>query len=215
MRIELSEVLICPDCGPDANLVLAVDEQEGRWVRAGTLACARCDARYPVRAGSVDFGSAEPAGVPEETGVPDGGLADPDEVAVEVAALLGLDRRTGAVLLGPGLAPAAPRVAALAERSEILALAPGGGSPEEAGGERLTWLRGHPGGRLPVRGRRLAGLALWSPDADRVEEAAEALGTGGRLAGLRPGPEARRRAEELGLEVLVSEVRAFVASRPS
>lgn len=225
MYVELSEVLVCPSCGPDANLVLAVDERDGRWVRSGTLACARCDARYPVRGGRLDLrpsGEREPASGP----TPDpSGPSDPEEVAVEVAALLELQRRGGAVLLGPGLAPAAPRVASLAERAAILCLAepaaaagPGpadrGPAPPD-GEDRVTRILTSPAAGLPVRGRRLAGIALWSPDVDRVEEAARALGAGGRLVGLRPSPEARRAAEGLDLEVLASESRAVVVSRPA
>lgn len=240
MHIELSEVLVCPACGPDANLVLAVDEAEGRWVRSGTLACARCDRRYPVGAGRVDFSAAhEPAEGPggggtaaaagaarrepgaTGTGEPPG--PDPREleaVATEVAALLELQRRAGVVVLGPGLAPAAPRIAAAAERAEVVALGgPGhgetGGSPGgESGAGRCTFLEGARPGALPVRERRLAGLALWAPDPDRLEAAAGTLGPGGRLVGLRPDPDARRALEDLGLEVLASEARAFVAARP-
>ncbi len=226
MYVELSEVLVCPSCGPDANVVLAVDERDGRWVRSGTLACARCDARYPVRGGRLDLrpsGEREPASGP---GPDPSGPSDPEEVAVEVAALLELQRRGGAVLLGPGLAPAAPRIASLAERAAILCLAapgPAGRGPGSAadgpappeGEDRVTRIVTSPAAGLPVRERRLAGVVLWSPDPDRVEEAARALGAGGRLVGLRPSPEARRAAEGLDLEVLASESRAVVVSRPA
>lgn len=248
MYIELSEVLLCPACGPDANLVLAVDEAEGRWVRSGTLACARCDRRYPVGAGRVDFSAAHgPTEAPEAGGATAAGGAarrgpgadgadeppgpDPREletVATEVAALLELQRRAGVVVLGRGLAPAAPRIAAAAERAEVVALrgpdhGEAGGSPDgESGGDsdgepgagRCTFLDGARPDALPVRERRLAGLALWAPDPDRLEAAAGTLGPGGRLVGLRPDPDARRALEDLGLEVLASEARAFVAARP-
>lgn len=221
MYVELSEVLVCPSCGPDANVVLAVDERDGRWVRSGTLACARCDARYPVRGGRLDL---RPAGKREPVSADPSGPSDPEEVAVEVAALLELQRRGGAVLLGPGLAPAAPRIASLAERAAILCLSapdsaagPGsvGGPGSPDGEDRVTLILTSPAAGLPVRERRLAGVALWSPDVDRVEEAARTLGAGGRLVGLRPSPEARRAAEALDLEVLASESRAVVVSRPA
>lgn len=229
MHIELSEILICPACGPDANLVLAVDEAEGRWVRSGTLACARCDRRYPVGSGLVDFtaardrgdggGGTVDAGEPADS--PGAGSEDLESLATEVAALLELGRRAGAVVLGPGLAPVAPRLAALAERAEILALAPGpAGEPNDSPAEgdtggRFTRLVTAGAGALPVRERRLAGLALWSPDRAGLEEAVPALGPGGRLVGLRPGADIRRALDDLDLDVLASEARAFVASRPA
>lgn len=214
MHIELSEVLICPSCGPDASLVLMVDEREGGWVREGTLACARCDVRYTVRDGRVDFGGEEGSGgsVP---GRPE--LSDPGRVATEVAALLELQRRPGVVLLGAGLAPVAGRVAALAERAHVLSVVPRGGetaSPGEPEGSRLTRAVGVPEEQFPVRARRLAGVALWSPVPERLGEAAAALAPGGRLAGLRPSSRTREALQELELEVVVSEERAFVASRP-
>lgn len=219
MYIELSEVLVCPDCGPDANLVLMVDRREGRRVLSGTLACSRCDARYSVRQGVIRLGEPEP-------GSPSAGPADAGDVATEVAALLELHRRAGVVVLGPGLAPVARRVAALAERADVLLVTPGGGrsmgeegSDEEGSDEGesggLTVAAGVPDGDLPVRARRLSGVALLDPSVAHVRQGASALGPGGRMAALRPSAGARRAVEASGLEVVASEERAVVAERPS
>lgn len=213
MYIELSEVLVCPDCGPDANLVLMVDRREGRRVLSGTLACSRCDARYSVRRGVIRFG--EPGESPEP-GQPGRG-----DLATEVAALLELHRRAGVVVLGPGLAPVARRVAALAERADVLLVTSGDGpsegaaAPEEGHATELTVAAGVPHGDLPVRERRVSGVALLDPSAASVREAVSILGPGGRLVGLRPSARARAAVEESALEVVASEERAVVAERPS
>lgn len=54
MREKFLELLACPNCGGDIALA-ATAERAGADVVAGELACASCDARYPIRRGIPRF----------------------------------------------------------------------------------------------------------------------------------------------------------------
>ena len=223
MHIELSEILTCPDCRSPQGLVVLVEEldDEGR-VRRGDLGCSRCQRRYPVREGVVDLTAGTDAGEADHGGGfrdagpdggagPDGTLPPADELTVEVGGLLDLPSLRGPVVLGHGLARAAPRLAELADRARILALA-GDGEALPAGSGDVTWVRA-PEGRLPLLPGKAAGIALWRPGPGEAGDAREALGPGARLAALRPDPTLRRELEGSDLEVLASEERAVVVRR--
>lgn len=167
MRIELSEMLACPRCGPEQGVVLLVDEFRGRRVLSGRLGCPECDGRYPVWAGVVDLsaGPSEgeagpeaeapslPVTEPDGGREPDGGGGggDEGELAVEVAALLDVPNRKRPVLLGPRLGASAARVAELAEGVEILLLVEGGRASETASVGAPSRETGSPEARGPAR----------------------------------------------------------------
>jgi len=46
MKKELMDILACPVC--KGELELSVDEENEEEVVAGTLHCAKCNARYPI-----------------------------------------------------------------------------------------------------------------------------------------------------------------------
>lgn len=256
MFLELTELLVCPACRPAQGLVALVERMEGRRVVEGFLGCAGCEARYPIRSGEVHFGGGavpegaagqaeavrsgrEPPAV-EDSGAdrPGGagrGRASPEERALLLAALLGLQEGGGGVvLLGRGLARAAAALARLAAGMEVLALADAarepadgslgaGASGSDRGAGRTTTLVGVPPDALPLFSGRLRGVALVGGRADdpaadgltegELGEGVRVLATGGRLAVLRPGAWVARRAAELGMEVLAAEERALVAVR--
>lgn len=218
MHIELSEILTCPDCRSPQGLIVLVDEMddEGRVLR-GHLGCSRCQRRYPVRDGVVDLlEEGAEAGDTRAGGAESGADAvdrpPPEELAVEIGGLLDLPSLRGPVVLGHGLAPAAARLAALADGIRILALT---GSPEEAPARNgdFTLVRA-PAGRLPLLAGKAAGVALWRPGTQAAGDAREALRPGARLAALRPARQLRRELEASDLEVLASEERAVVVRRP-
>lgn len=213
MHIELTEALACPAClrrgegVPRQGLVAVVDELRGRRVLRGYLGCSHCETRYPIRDATVTFG-ARPSGVeaadPEPT--------DGEELAVEVAALLGVAERPGGVLLlGEGLASVARGVARLAAGAEMLVLAEGEPPPAHEG---LTVARDTPADILPVLSGRLRGVALRGGTAARVREGTRTLGEGGRLLVLWPTEAARQAMVEAPLRVLADEERALLAVRP-
>lgn len=235
MRIELSEILACPACGPEQGLVLLVEESRGRRVLRGRLGCPECDARHPVSEGRVDLASAAPEGATRAYAAPASDQPDApgdDELVVQVAALLDLRNRKRPVLLGFGLGRVAPRIAELAGDVEVMALegsaepraGDGAACPENVtrvgvelgagvGDEIGDEIGADVGATLPFLSRRLGGVALLRPGPDAVREGARLLANGGRLVGIRPSPDPRDLLSELGLDVLVSEERAFVASR--
>lgn len=222
MHVQLSEILSCPECGPAQGLVVMVEEldDEGR-VREGELGCSRCEGWYPVEGGVVDLVAAGG----EEAGGRSGGSGSaavratedehpqPDELAVEVGALLDVRGMRGVLVLGPGLAAAGGGVAGMAEEARALCLARAGEEPPRGAGADLCTLVRSPRGAVPVLPGKAAGVALWNPSGEELEQARAALAPGARLALLRPNGEAREELAASGLEVLASEERAAVARR--
>lgn len=216
MHIELSEILACPRCGSPQGLVVMVDEldDEGR-LREGDLGCSRCERRFPVAGGVLDLLAGDPD--PPVGSGPEPPVADrppPEELAVEVAALLDLPEAPGPVVLGRGLASAAGRLAEMAGDVPVLALAGEGEGGDPAGGDAGHAVARAPAGAPPVLPGKAGGVALWRPSRRAAEGARAALAPGARLLLLRPGPGVRRDLEGSGLEVVASEERAAVARRP-
>lgn len=246
MHVELSEILTCPDCRSPQGLIVMVEEldDDGR-VREGELGCSRCQRRYPVRAGVADLRAREDDDPGRASGEepPSPGGARPDgDLAAVVGGLLDLPSARGVVVLGPGLAGAAARLAELSDELRVVACVEAGtgggaegaavgepasgdarepastdaGEPAsgEAGpGERGFTLLRIPPGRLPLLGGKVDGAALLAPGPEATDDARRALKPGGRLAVLRPDAELRARLEGSDLEVLASDERAVAARR--
>lgn len=51
MHLTLTDKLTCPRCGPDSGLILLADRIRDRRVLEGSLDCADCMERYPIRGG--------------------------------------------------------------------------------------------------------------------------------------------------------------------
>lgn len=58
MHLDLSELFVCPRCRPAQGLVVLVDEIEDRRVARGRLGCPECDARFPLREGTLRLDAA-------------------------------------------------------------------------------------------------------------------------------------------------------------
>jgi len=125
MDLTLTDLLVCPHCGPPNGLILLADSVVGRRVLAGTLGCASCYRRYLVREGVADLrpepgtratpgGPAGATGLAQATSAAEGdGAGDAEgtpaaaprsaansaqagEHAFRLAALMGLSDATGA-----------------------------------------------------------------------------------------------------------------------
>ncbi|MDX1567281.1 MAG: Trm112 family protein [Longimicrobiales bacterium] len=211
MHILLTDLLSCPRCGPEFGLILRGDRIEDRRVHAGVLGCPNCREGYPIEEGFADLRSPPRPPLPPVVESP-WAEEDEDEV-LRIAALLGVKEGPGhLVLVGPS-ARAAPALARMLERIEVVAMAPDlrvwG---EEAGVSRMV-----AGPGLPFFSRRIRGVLLdGEAGAPYLDEALRVVGPGSRLAVLRPNEAAADRIREAGLElVLDQEPEAMVAERTS
>jgi len=197
MFLELAEVLDCPDCVASTGLVAFVDRAESRRVVEGRLGCPLCEIEVPIRRGTMRFDLSDLA----RRATPRAGTADPageaaPEVALRLAALLGVSDRAGmVVLLGPRLAAHAPAIARLGDRLEVLGWLPdpGDGSPAAAvavedlvaGVDPLLGAAPH---RWPIRSGALHGIALAAPMALQLSEITRCARPGARLVVETPTP---------------------------
>jgi len=201
--VRLTELLVCPRCGPGYGLILGADRAEARRVLDGWLACVGCLGRYPVRAGFADL-RWPPGGEEGAGGVPRPGSA---EESLRLAAGLGVTEGWGFVLVAGAWARLAPGLAALVAGLEVVAADPAlAGWREEPGVSRIAV-----GPGLPFRDGVFRGVALAGGGAEEAGEAVRVLAPGGRL--VLEGPAAAARVAELGLELLVAGGGAVVARK--
>ncbi|MEJ2502015.1 MAG: hypothetical protein P8177_01680 [Gemmatimonadota bacterium] len=198
MHTSLSDLLVCPRCGPTYGLVLLPGEVRDQRVVAGVLGCANCRERYRIEGGEADLrvvggtGSGAPRGVGER------------EAAVRLAALMGLAEARGTVLVAGPAAAHAEVLAGVVPDVEVVAV---DGVPSP----RVSSLR--VAGVLPFRSGSLRGVARTGERAKLVEEGARVLGPAGRLV-VEPAPAgARQRLESAGLRVLAEEGDTVVSGR--
>ena len=214
MLLELSEALACPACGPPQGVIVLVERMEDRRVIDGRLDCPVCEARFPLRDGVVDFGAAPDP----ERSVP---AADPED-AVTAAALLGIRHGRGLVVVGSGLGAAAAQISSLCGGCEVVRLEPRGlradnstepGRVLAPGQGAVTPLLGGQAGMIPLLSGKAIGVALEGGGKEILTEAARVLIPGGRVAVIRPVPEAALVLEHLPFELLAADPRAMVARR--
>lgn len=193
MFLELTEALDCPECQSGFGLVAFVDEAHDRRVATGWLGCPMCEIEIPIEDGTIHFipSSDEPAPAgSEDSG---DGLSDfnpAEDIAVRLAALLGLSEQRGImVLLGPGLADYALPVVRFGERVEVVAWVEGPSSSPlslDELAEGINPMRSAPDRPWPIRMGSLHGLALQGPAVAQLEEATRCVRAGGRVVVLDP-----------------------------
>lgn len=212
MDTALSDLLVCPGCGPTYGLVLLPHESADRRVWRGVLGCANCRERYPIDEGVADLrvGEREPGPGPAATSEPASSDPEPNggEPAIRLAGLMGLAEARGTVLVAGPAAAHARAVAELVEGVEVVTVIDG-----EAPGpaDRVSLMRVTD--VLPLRSGALRGVALTGAYGALLEEGARVLGREGSLV-LDPAPaDARSRLEAAGLEVVAEEGRVVVARR--
>ena len=228
MHLELTEILVCPDCGPGHGLIAFVDRMEERRIVQGRLDCPMCERRHEIAGGTVYLArmpEEEPPGDPPTREAPAGGSEPPPQAAAMAMALLGPPEK-GEVLLVMGAAPGlASGIAEERLDAAVVSYEP----PPGASGDVRVHPRVYPvvsptatdtgaahGSGLPFRAGVLDGAVCFGIEAPaRLEQVAEALSAGGRLVVLSPSPAARASLARLqGIEELAADARAWVGSRP-
>lgn len=204
MRLELTEVLVCPDCGPDHGLIAFIDQMDGRRITTGRLDCPICEQRHPIRDGVVYLYGAELA----DEGNPAGAPADPG-LAELSAALLGAPTGPEILLVGPGLSSVAISLADMRPLASILAYADPSFEPHE----RVHWIVSATDALLPMRSARLHGAVVAGAGFIDPVEAARVLVTGCRLVILAPEPETPAFLPSSPVRELASDSRAWVGVR--
>lgn len=212
MHLELTQILICPHCGPPNGLIAFVDRLEERRIVEGRLDCPVCERRHSVREGRVLLGDgaegadsgAEGAGV----GVR-GAEAASDDPAATAAALLGPPKGPEILLLAGGAESSAPAIADLRPEATVVTLGPGSTARHP---RVYPVIPSHGGEHLPFRPGTFGGAVLTGGRPDLVAEVVPALAAGARLVvlvphGLRPDQAA------LSLRELASDARAWVGVR--
>ncbi|MFW6090108.1 MAG: hypothetical protein ACODAB_10165, partial [Gemmatimonadota bacterium] len=116
MHLELTQVLICPHCGPPNGLIAFVERMEERRIVEGRLDCPACERRHAVRDGIVRLGDAADDGV---DGAGDAGDAG-DDRAPTAAALLGAPEGPEILLAAGGAEFLAPAIAGLRPEAAIV-----------------------------------------------------------------------------------------------
>lgn len=208
MHLLLTDILTCPRCGPGFGLILLANRLSERRVLEGVLGCANCREQYPVQDGAGLFGGS--AELPP--------VAADEEQTIRLAAMLGVTRGPGFVLLAGPAAGAAAGMAALLEDVEVIA---SGYGPEHA--ETATRPRpdapgvsrlGVGGAALPLASGKVLGVALTGGAADALlEEGARVVSPVGRLV-LDPAPaDAEARLTAANLRVLARQGDTVVAGR--
>lgn len=109
MFVELIEHLRCPREHEESPLIVAADRTEGRSIMVGTLGCPVCRSEFPIRAGEALFADAATAG-----------RACDADMAIRLAAALGLTDASGYVLLCGGWGACAGELATLVETPILL-----------------------------------------------------------------------------------------------
>lgn len=207
MDVSLSDLLVCPRCGPTYGLVLMPYESAERRVRSGVLGCANCRERYPIVEGVADLrvGATE-GGAGLESRPASSSARSEAEEPVRLAGLMGLAGAHGTVLVAGPAAEHAGSLAELVPDVEVVGV---------AARERMadvSWLRVTT--VLPFRTGSLRGVALTGSHAGLVEEGARVLGATGRLVLDPAPPDAGDRLAAAGLSVAAEEGSVVVAVRP-
>lgn len=205
MHLELTQILVCPDCGPPNGLIAFVDKMEERRIVEGRLDCPVCERRHAVGDGIVLLGD---AGEESEAGGADVETADGD-AAPTAAALLGPPEGPEILLLCGGAQSIAPAIADLRPEAAVVTL----GSGATARHPRVyPVIPSRSGEHLPFRPGTFGGAVLTGDRPDLVAEVAPSLAVGARLVVLAPGAAAPDRAAP-ALRELVSDPRAWVGVR--
>lgn len=211
MRLDLTEILACPVCGPAHGMIAFVERLEAGFIVSGHVDCPQCEIRYPVRDGVLEIGSPprgeDPAGPRDEPPAPDeAALAD---------ALVGPSAVAGPILVVEGGAYtaghlAASREGAVIEYSDTRL-------PSVHPAEGVTRIVAHtvpgesPG--LPFRSGSIGAIVLGRSATPDPLELSRVLREGGRFVVLAPGSRLSDWAEIVGVEVLAADARALVAVR--
>lgn len=228
MHILLTDVLVCPRCGPSFGLILLADRIEDRRVLEGRLGCTNCREQYAIVGGEADLrsegagsggqetdrvrGSADAAAAAGAAGGASPNAVNGEDViaqATRLAALLGVAQGPAYALLAGDAAQYAEEVAAQLGDVEVIAVMPGrSGSSDRAGTSHVV------AAALPLAAGKMSGVALTGPSAAALlEAAARCVRPTGRLL-VDPAPaDGEERLRALGLRTLAREGTTLLAIR--
>ena len=198
MHLELTQILVCPDCGPPNGLIAFVDGMEERRIVEGRLDCPVCERRHAVREGIVLLGDVA------NEGEADVEAAD-DDAAPTAAALLGPPEGPEILLLCGGAQSMAPAIADLRPEAAVVTLGPGATARHP---RVYPVIPSRSGEYLPFRPGTFGGAVLTGDRPDLVAEVAPSLAIGARLVVLTPGATVPDRAAP-ALRELASDPRAW------
>lgn len=208
MHLLLTDVLACPRCGPEFGLILLADEVRERRVLQGHLGCPNCREEYPIRDGAADLRLPPAAESSDSAQLPEAS----DELALRVAALLGV-RTPGAriLLIGAG-ADLAQGLSRLLPDVEVIALVrePGAAEQDFAGVSLVA-----AGAGLPFQlGKLHAAAILGGAGQPDPAPAAAVLAPGARLLIEAASGSILEGLEAAGLHLLLDEAGSVLAVRP-
>ncbi len=202
MHLTLTDVLCCPQCGPEYGLIVVSDRMADRRVLDGRLGCPNCQRSYPVRGGIADLrpeagptrSNAEPALSPV--------------AASDLAALIGLTGGPGFVTLAGGNAQLAAELAGIVSGLEWIVLAPAfTAEPEQQGVNRVET-----NGGVPLRSSTARGAVVLDGSID-IREVVRTLRPAARLVISRVDDVASSMLAELGMRTLARSAALLVAER--
>jgi uncharacterized protein YbaR (Trm112 family) len=204
MHLTVTDLLVCPHCGPGFGLVLLADRIEERRVLEGWLGCSNCRERYRVTGGFAELQPGKLAGAPRPGA---GATSDPGR-ALRLAAMAGITEGPAFLLvLGSG-AVLAPLIAGLVPGLEVITTRRDlEGWPETAGVSRL----GADG--LPFHTQSLRAVALTAGAENELESAARLVAPLGRLVLEEAPADGAARLARAGVKLVMQDGSTMVAVR--
>jgi len=200
--LVLTDILVCPRCGPEQGLIVLSHRMVDRRIIEGRLGCPICESQYPIHGGVADLRT-ETA---QESAVEPAGHA-----ALELAALMGVTSGPGFALLSGSTPALAAELAQTVPDLEWIALAPAfAAQQEQVGLNRISV----DSGRVPLRGHSLRGAIVLERGRD-LRVIAKALRPSARLVYAHPDDATIAEVRELGMRVLAHNDALLVAERSS
>lgn len=208
MNPQLTELLICPRCGPGFGLVLRADQVEEGRVLDGFLGCSNCRVLYPVARGVADLRHPPRSRAHRRAhGVPPPMSRDASEPdTLRLAALIGVARGPALIAVAGDLAGHASELAFLLPGVEVVALASRFRSSPPPGASHLMAFE-----RLPLQDGSLAGIALAGSWAELLlKDGLRCLAPPGRIVLMGASPEGEKVFHGQDLTVLADEAGVLV-----
>lgn len=213
MHILLTDILSCPQCGPEFGLILLADRIDERRVQAGALGCANCQRKYPIHEGLADLRVREPdTAKPVQADASPPGADTPTVDARDAfrwAAMMGVTEGPGFILMAGPAAAAASAVAGMIEGIEVVVAESEPYTEQAAGLSRIAIDTA-----LPFYSGKLRAVTLSGGVArSLLAEGARAVGPLGRIVLDPAPPDAQERLQEHGLRVMARQGTTVVAGR--
>jgi uncharacterized protein YbaR (Trm112 family) len=169
VQLALVDSLRCPAHDEESALVLSVESWAGTRIAEGVLGCPQCNARYPIRGGTIHFAAARTV-QREQT----------DADVMRLAAQLGLTEPGGIILLTGRYATIHASLTELVEVTCLLV-----GADYSASPLAVNFVVEH---RLPLVDHALRGAAIDVDRAGILTEVVRCTRPGGRIVAPAESP---------------------------